>query len=410
MRLAAAIAGLGLVFATACGSPTVPSKGQPTALSAAPSFGAVGLSPDLAACLAAVVHDEGCFSATRGLRAQQRVLSGLGAPGAPTSLTALVDRTSVTLTWSAPVGGDAVDSYAIEAGSASGRADLANVATGNAATSFSTTGVPAGTYFVRLRALNGSGTGPASNEVIVVVSDATTCSSPPNSPTGLTSLVNGSTVSLAWTAPIGGCAATSYIVQAGSGAGLSNLASVSTGSLATTFSATSVGVGTYFVRVRAGNASGQSAPSNEVIVAVGPNFSGNWNGDYTVTACFAGTAGGAVGPVICGSEMRVGNVLPISFSLSQNGSAVSGSVRFGSSGTGTLSGSVGATGVLSASGSGTYVVGATSYTVSIGGFSVTTDGTRLTGTWGEFIIRTGTSVLSGSADVRLSTRLVTRTP
>jgi hypothetical protein len=409
MRFAATIASLGLIFAPGCGSPTVPSKGQPTALSAGLGFDALGISPNFAACLAAVVHDEGCFSATHGLRAQ-RAGAELNAPGAATNLTALVDRSSVTLTWSAPVGGDAVGSYVIEAGSGSGRADLANLATGSAATSFSTTGVPAGTYFVRLRAQNGAGTGPASNEVLVVVNDTATCSSPPNSPSGLTSLVNGGTVSLTWTAPPGGCAATSYIVQAGSGSGLSNLASASTGSLATAFSATNVGVGTYYVRVRAANAAGQSAPSNEVIVVVGPNFSGNWSGDYTVTACFAGSAGGAVGPVICGNALRVGNVLPISFSLSQNGSAVSGSVRFGSSGTGSLSGSVGGTGVLTASGSGNYVVGSTSYTVSIGGFSATTDGMRLTASWGQFFVQTGTSVLSGSADVRLSTRLVTRAP
>ena len=171
-----------------------------------------------------------------------------------------------------------------------------------------------------------------------------------------------------------------------------------------------------YVRVRAKNAFGISAPSNEVVLTVvaaaGQSFSGNWSGTYTVTSCNAGAAGGpVVGPVICGSALRSGITLPITLSLSQNGAAVSGSMLFGASGTSTLHGTVGATGTLNnASGSGTYRASGVSFDVSIGGFTATTDGTRLTANWGEFIIQTGRSVLAGSADVRLRTVVVIRTP
>jgi hypothetical protein len=56
----------------------------------------------------------------------------------------------------------------VEAGSASGLADLATISTGAVVTPFSAT-APPGTYFVRVRAVNGAGAGPPSAEAIVVV-------------------------------------------------------------------------------------------------------------------------------------------------------------------------------------------------------------------------------------------------
>jgi predicted phage tail protein len=56
----------------------------------------------------------------------------------------------------------------LEAGSATGLSNLASVAIGPA-TTFSTSGVPAGSYFVRVRAVNAAGSSAVSNEVIVVV-------------------------------------------------------------------------------------------------------------------------------------------------------------------------------------------------------------------------------------------------
>jgi hypothetical protein len=57
------------------------------------------------------------------------------------------------------------------------------------------------------------------------------------------------------------------VVEAGTVSGASDLGIVPTGNLDTTFS-TRVPPGTYFVRVRAANAFGHSAPSNEVTIVV----------------------------------------------------------------------------------------------------------------------------------------------
>jgi hypothetical protein len=73
---------------------------------------------------------------------------------------------------------------------------------------------------------------------------------------------------LTWSPPSSGNA-TSYVLEAGTGAGLTNIISFDTGSTATTLTVTSVPNGTYFVRVRARNADGNGAPSNEVTIVIG---------------------------------------------------------------------------------------------------------------------------------------------
>jgi hypothetical protein len=200
----------------------------------------------------------------------------------------------VTLTWSAPAGSDPVDSYVIEAGSAPGIANLANFATGNAATSFSAGGVPDGSYYVRVRARNSSGTSAASNEAPLVVSGGGGgCATAPGAPSGLTVIANtAGTVVLTWTAAAG--APTTYIVEAGSASGLSNLANSDLGGAGTTLTATGVGAGTYYVRIRARNACGTGPASNEVVLTVGTtpvtlgDLSGAWHGTVTSSRCSGG--------------------------------------------------------------------------------------------------------------------------
>ena len=77
--------------------------------------------------------------------------------------------------------------------------------------------------------------------------------------------VSGSTVTLAWAA---GAGATSYGLQAGSGPGLSNPFDQDLVSPATSFTATNVGAGTYFVRVRSINTCSVSAASNEALIII----------------------------------------------------------------------------------------------------------------------------------------------
>jgi hypothetical protein len=91
----------------------------------------------------------------------------------------------------------------------------------------------------------------------------------PSAPTDLTASVAGSTVTLRWTVAGGGNFPTSYVVEAGSSPGSADLARLDTANVATSFTATSVPPRTYFVRVRARNAGGDSGPSNEVTLTVG---------------------------------------------------------------------------------------------------------------------------------------------
>ena len=179
-------------------------------------------------------------------------------PGAPSGLTATVSGNAVSFAWNAASGDPTT--YVIEAGSASGLADLANFATGNLLTSFGATGVPNGTYFVRVRGANLSGVGQASNEVTVVIGSCTT----PAAPGNLVSSVSGATVTLGWSASAG---ASSYQLEAGSASGLADLFNGDVGTGTTVV--TPAPPGTYFVRVRAKSGCGISPPSNEVTVVVG---------------------------------------------------------------------------------------------------------------------------------------------
>jgi hypothetical protein len=188
-------------------------------------------------------------------------------PGAPSNLTAAVNGATVTLSWTAPSSGGIVDLYRLEAGSAPG---LSNVGLFDFAASLTTVtfgGVPNGTYYVRLRAVNSAGVSAASNEVTVVVCPAG-CATPPGPVTGLTAQVSGRNVLLQWTRPASGATPTGYVIEAGTGPGLTNIGQFPTGSVSEFVIVSGVPPGTYYVRVRAANDSTLGAPSNEIIVLV----------------------------------------------------------------------------------------------------------------------------------------------
>lgn len=216
----------------------------------------------------------GCLTA-------ERVSSEIvgGVPDAPSALTATVVNGTVTLTWAGPPAADAVTAFIIEAGSSPGATNLASLNTFSPATSFAAAGVPTGTYFVRVRAANAIGTGPASNEVAVIVGGSG-CSLP-GAPASLAILSNsGGTVVLAWQAAPG--APDTYLVEAGSGPGLANIASSTVGAV-TTVSVPNVAGGTYYVRVRGRNSCGTGAPSNEVVLVVGGGLPTTTTRTFVVT-------------------------------------------------------------------------------------------------------------------------------
>jgi peptidyl-Asp metalloendopeptidase len=195
---------------------------------------------------------------------RQSAAPSAAAPGAPSDLTTSLSGSTAVLSWKAPTTGGAPTAYVIEAGSASGLANLANFSTGNTATTFSANGFGAGIYYLRVRASNAAGTGGPSNESRLVVGDA--CASAPPPPIGFASTFNsGGTVSFAWTAAPG---ATTYVIEAGSAPGLSNLASADLGSASTSATFNGIGAGTYYVRLRARNTCGTSGVSNEATLVV----------------------------------------------------------------------------------------------------------------------------------------------
>ena len=124
--------------------------------------------------------------------------------------------------------------------------------------------MPNGFYFLRVRARNAAGIGPASAERMIVVGNVP---APPGAPTFNSASVVGASVTLYWSAPPQG-SPTSYRIEAGSAPGLSNLAVANTGTPATSVSFGGVPSGTYYVRIRAINAIGVSLASNERTVVV----------------------------------------------------------------------------------------------------------------------------------------------
>jgi lysophospholipase L1-like esterase len=218
-------------------------------------------------CIALAAVTQGLGNCPARTQAASPTASATSPPAAPLNLVGTVSGSRVALSWNVPFAGDAAVSYVLEAGSASGRADLANFDTGVAAPAFTADNVPAGTYYVRVRGKNAVGVSAPSNELVLNVTGAG-CAGPPSAPTNLRNTITGSTVVLTWNAPVGGCAPTSYVIQAGSVAGSSNVADFDNRSVATSFTASGVEAGQYYVRIRGVTASGVGSASNEVVIAV----------------------------------------------------------------------------------------------------------------------------------------------
>lgn len=90
----------------------------------------------------------------------------------------------------------------------------------------------------------------------------------PRAPTGLASTVTGTAVALTWSPPHHAATVSRYVLEVGSAPGLNDIFSGLDVGLQTSFAASGVPLGTFYVRVRAGNHTGLSVPSNEVVVQV----------------------------------------------------------------------------------------------------------------------------------------------
>ena len=196
------------------------------------------------------------------------------APTAPTGLTATASGTStIDLSWNAPSdGGSVITGYKIEVssnGTPSSWSDLvAN--TGNATTTYSHTGLSAGTTrHYRVSAINSVGTGTASSTANA------TAATVPGAPTGLTATASGSTrINLTWTAPSdGGSVITGYKIEVSSNGGPSWSDLVAnTNSTSTSYAHTGLSAGTTrYYRVSAINSAGTGAASSTANATTGTN-------------------------------------------------------------------------------------------------------------------------------------------
>lgn len=282
------------------------------------------------------------------------VATPLAAPIAPTALSAAVNGTTVTLTWTASSG---ATGYRLEAGFSAGTSNAANLVIGTTP-SYVATQVPAGTYFVRVRAIDGSGESAASNEVTVVVGASAACSTAPAPPSSVSATTTPAAIGISW-APSGGCPATSYILQAGSGRGAVDIASINVGNVASF--AASAPNGVYFLRLLAVNAFGVSAPSTELRIAIGDEIPPASGGATEVNLSTV-----SVGPDPSGNTVIIGLVSNRSLATVAF-AKVNASVQ-GSGGHTTASGT-------------TYVRG---FSRAVGGQSIVTDTTLAPGETGCF--------------------------
>ena len=121
------------------------------------------------------------------------------------------------------------------------------------------TAVPAGSYYFRVRAQNAAGTGPASNEVVLTYGV-------PGAPGNLTVVKTATSMTLTWNAPTTGGSVTGYTLELGVASGVTNASYPLPA--ATTVTTPALPWGTYFMRIKAKNSIGTSAPSNEVRLVV----------------------------------------------------------------------------------------------------------------------------------------------
>lgn len=187
-------------------------------------------------------------------------------PAAPTNFRIVTTAGTGVFTWTAPSlsTGGAPTSYLLEAGGSPGTTFITLPIPGTG-TTFTVPGVPPGTYYVRVKGVNASGAGAASNEVVLVV--GASGDGRPATPTGLTAFMAGDRITITWSPGLGFGPVSGYVLEAGSASGASNIATLDVPTA--TFSLSGVPPGFYFLRVRARNAGGVSAPSTEVMVVVG---------------------------------------------------------------------------------------------------------------------------------------------
>jgi Tol biopolymer transport system component len=180
----------------------------------------------------------------------------LATPAAPTELHVhSMAGNLVTLRWTVAPSAPAPTGFVIEGGTYPNDVQ-ASILTGSDSPTF-TFSAPTGSYYVRVRALNGSSPSALSNEIRLHVQ----VPAAPSAPADLLGMVNGYTAALAWTHTFEGGQPTSFVLDVSG-------PTVFSVPLGLVDHATFSGVpgGTYRVQLRARNAAGWSQPSSALIL------------------------------------------------------------------------------------------------------------------------------------------------
>jgi hypothetical protein len=133
-----------------------------------------------------------------------------------------------------------------------------------------------------------------------------------------------------------------------------------------------------------------------------PNYQGQWTGDYSITGC-SGSGVFAVPPAFC-DTFRVGTILPLTLTLTQSGSQVTGTANFGNI-TMPVSGPVASDGRLLLNGSAVIVQGEANLNTSLQNWGTAISGTSMNGNWGQvWSINTGTGFANTTHAIRVLTK------
>jgi YVTN family beta-propeller protein len=127
-------------------------------------------------------------------------------PSAPADLLGLADGSTIALSWRNTLDGGTPTGLILDVSGA--LAASIPLPLGEA---FEFSDVPAGTYQLRIRAVNETGTSPASAPITLTFPGA--CPGPPQMPRNVVVQRAGSLVSVAWDPPSAGPAATSYVLN-----------------------------------------------------------------------------------------------------------------------------------------------------------------------------------------------------
>jgi hypothetical protein len=186
-------------------------------------------------------------------------LGATSPPGTPRNLIATGNGSALNLAWSLDELGGRSAAVLLEAGTAPGLANITTLPLPPGSTSFAIGGVPAGTYFLRLRQRGPALDSAPSHELAVTMPG--TCVVPA-APFYLTGEKSGTTVRLTWElSAVGTTAPTAWVLTAGTQPGLVNIGAVTVGQRQVT---APLPPGQYWIRAYAVNACGMSPGSNDL--------------------------------------------------------------------------------------------------------------------------------------------------